>query len=180
MLVGSLAPAAEAAPWRAYPRTDHLLGVDGAGAEKDLRVVRQHRLEERDDGLADRSHQGHGDMRAVAGVYMFQSSWDKAEPYMVRALKAVEVANGPDDGQVLVPLWGLCDLYDRMGKADQSQPCWHRATGLVEKQSGESSRAVTGPLSNEAKALRRLGRNDEAEKLEQRLAQINRTTAQAN
>jgi hypothetical protein len=67
-----------------------------------------------------------------------------------------------------------------MGKADQSQPCWHRATGLMEKQSGENSPSLIGPLSNEAKALRRLGRNDEAEQLEQRLAKINRTTAQAN
>jgi hypothetical protein len=98
----------------------------------------------------------------------------------VRAVKAIEVANGPDDGQVLVPLWGLCDLYDRMSKADQSQPCWHRATGLMEKQSGENSPGLIAPLTNEAKALRRLGRNNEAEQLEQRLAKINRTTAQAN
>jgi tetratricopeptide (TPR) repeat protein len=119
-------------------------------------------------------------LRAMAGLYMAQQSWQKAEPYLVRAVKAVEVANGPDDGLVLVPLWGLCDLYDRMGKADQSQPCWRRATGLMEKQSGENSPGLIAPLTNEAKALRRLGRNDEAEKLEHRLAQINRTTAQAN
>jgi tetratricopeptide (TPR) repeat protein len=116
----------------------------------------------------------------MAGLYMAQQSWQKAEPYLVRAVKAVEVANGPDDGLVLVPLWGLCDLYDRMGKADQSQPCWHRATGLMEKQVGENSPNLATSLTNEAKALRRLGRNDEAQKLEQRLAQINRTTAQAN
>ena len=59
-------------------------------------------------------------LRAMAGLYMAQRSWDKAEPYLLRAVKATEVANGPDDGQVLIPLWGLCDLYDRLGKADKS------------------------------------------------------------
>jgi hypothetical protein len=45
-------------------------------------------------------------LRAMAGLYMAQRSWDKAEPYLLRAVKATEVASGPDDGQVLIPLVG--------------------------------------------------------------------------
>ena len=91
-------------------------------------------------------------------------------------MKGSEAAAGPDDGMVLVPLWGLCDLYDRWGKAEKSQPCWRRATGLMEKQVGENSPDLATSLSNEANALRRLGRKDEADQLEQRLAKIHRTT----
>lgn len=52
-------------------------------------------------------------LRALAGVFMAQSRWRKAEPYLLRAVKANEVVAGTDDGLVLVPLGGLCDLYDR-------------------------------------------------------------------
>src|SRR6266852_1881725 len=44
------------------------LGVDGAWAEVDLRVGRQHRLEDRDNRLPERPHERHRDMRAVDGV----------------------------------------------------------------------------------------------------------------
>src|SRR5258708_19073377 len=44
------------------------LGVDWAWAEVDLRVGRQHRLEDRDNRLPERPHEGHRDMRAVDGV----------------------------------------------------------------------------------------------------------------
>lgn len=99
---------------------------------------------------------------------------------MLRAVKAIEVSTGPDDGQVLIPLWGLCDLYDRLGKADRSQACWHRATGLMEKQAGENSPNLATSLTNEANAPRRLGRMNEADQLEQRLERIHRTAAQTN
>jgi hypothetical protein len=39
----------------------------------------------------------------MAGLYMAQGSWGKAEPYLLRAVKAIEVSTGPDDGQVLIP-----------------------------------------------------------------------------
>ena len=117
-------------------------------------------------------------MRVLAGLYMAQSEWGKAEPYLLRAVKANETAAGADDGLVLVPLWGLCDLYDRWGKPEKSQPCWHRATALMERQVGSNSPNLAASLTNEANALRQLGRKDEAEELEQRALKIHQTSAQ--
>ena len=79
---------------------------------------------------------------------------------------------------VLVPLWGMCDLYDRWGKPEKSQPCWHRATELMEKQVGVNSPDLETSLTNEANALRKLGRNSEADPLVQRLAKIQLTASQ--
>jgi tetratricopeptide (TPR) repeat protein len=111
-------------------------------------------------------------LRAMAGLYETESDWPKAETYLLRAVKGAEVAQ-PE--MVLIPLWGLCDLYDRWGKPDQSQPCWHRATGILEVQFGHDSPRLSDSLNNEARALRLLGRKDEAESLDQRLAKIRQT-----
>jgi tetratricopeptide (TPR) repeat protein len=111
-------------------------------------------------------------LRDMAGFYETQSDWPKAETYLLRAVKGAEAAQ-PD--LVLIPLWGLCDLYDRWGKPEQSQPCWHRATGIIETQFGHDSPRLSDSLNNEARALRQLGHKDEAESLEQRLAKIRQT-----
>jgi len=49
-----------------------------------------------------------------------------------------------------------------------------------EKKRGEGDPTFQASLTNETKALRKLGRNDEAEKLEQRSAKIQKTSASAN
>jgi tetratricopeptide (TPR) repeat protein len=117
-------------------------------------------------------------LRAMAGLYMAQSDWSKAEPYLLRAVKGSEVAAGPDDNMVLVPLWGLCDLYDRWNKPEKSQPCWRRATGIMEKQVGVNSPDLGTSLTNEASALRKMGRTSEADQLVQRLVKIQLTASQ--
>ncbi len=111
-------------------------------------------------------------LRTMAGFYESQSDWPKAETYLQRAVKGAEVSQPQ---MVLIPLWGLCDMYDRWGKPDQSQPCWHRATGILETQFGHDSPRLSDSLNNEAHAMRQLGRNDEAVSLEERLAKIRRT-----
>src|SRR5579864_681753 len=118
-------------------------------------------------------------LRMMALVYRVQKKWDKAEPYLLRAVKSGEIAAGPETNDVLVPLYGLCDLYDRWGKPEKSHPCWHRVTGIVEKVEGESSPGMSASLTNEANALRKLGRKDEAEQIEERLRKIHRA-AQTN
>ncbi|HLV86971.1 MAG TPA: tetratricopeptide repeat protein [Candidatus Sulfotelmatobacter sp.] len=110
-------------------------------------------------------------LRAMAGFYESQSEWPKAETYLLRAVKGAEVAS---PGMVLIPLWGLCDLYDRWGKPDKSQPCWHRATEQMETQVGHDSPRLSESLTNEANALRKLGRAGDAEQLEERLVKIRR------
>ena len=117
-------------------------------------------------------------LRALAGLYMAESDWPKAETYLLRAVKGAETSSGPDNYMVLVPLWGLCDMYDKWDKPDKSQPCWHRATEMMAKQFGENGPQLATSISNEVNALRKLGRQSEAEQLEQRLVKIQRTAAQ--
>jgi len=106
-------------------------------------------------------------LRNMAGLYMAQNDWPKAETYLLRAVKGAEAA-APD--MELIPLWGLCDLYDRAGNPEKSQACWHRATDLMAQRMGQNNPQLAQSMTNEATALRKLGRNDEAQKLEQRVA----------
>jgi tetratricopeptide (TPR) repeat protein len=110
-------------------------------------------------------------LRALAGLYETESDWPKAETYLLRAVKGAEASNG----MVLIPLWGLCDMYDRAGNPEKAQPCWHRATDLMAQQVGENSPQLAQSLTNEANALRKLGKNDDAQKVEERLTKIHRT-----
>ena len=111
-------------------------------------------------------------LRNMAGFYEAQSDWPRAESYLLRSVRGAEEG---DPGMVLIPLWGLCDMYDRWGKPEQSQPCWHRATGILETQYGHDSPQLSDSLNSEAQALRKLGRINEAESLEQRLTKIRQT-----
>jgi tetratricopeptide (TPR) repeat protein len=106
-------------------------------------------------------------LRNTAGLYMAQSDWRKAEMYLLRAVKGAESA-APE--MELIPLWGLCDMYDRAGNPEKSQGCWHGATDLMAQRMGQNSPQLAQSMTNEATALRKLGRNEEAQKLEQRVA----------
>jgi tetratricopeptide (TPR) repeat protein len=119
-------------------------------------------------------------LRALAGLCMKEKKHDKAESYLVRAVKANEVMGEPDGNEVLIPLWGLCDLYDTWNKPEQSQPCWHRATGILEKQFSEQSPNLVPSLTKEAQALRRLGQGGEAAQLEKRAKAIGEMAAKPN
>lgn len=113
-------------------------------------------------------------LRNIAGLYMAQGDWPKAEAYLLRAVKGAEVSA---PAMVLIPLWGLCDMYDRAGNPEKSQPCWHRATETMASQMGQNSPQLAQSLTNEATALRKLGRTDEALKIEQRVVNIQSTSA---
>jgi hypothetical protein len=117
-------------------------------------------------------------LRAVAGFYMSRKDWAKSEVYLLRAVKAEETSEGQDDNLVLVPLWGLCSLYDTWQRPEKAQPCWHRATQIVEKESGTNSPDLAQPIKNEVNALRTLGRENEANQLEMRLAKIQPASSQ--
>jgi tetratricopeptide (TPR) repeat protein len=106
-------------------------------------------------------------LRNIAGLYMAQSDWPKAETYLLRAVNGAEAAAPQME---LIPLWGLCDMYDRAGNPEKSQGCWHRATDLMAQTMGQTSPQLAQSMTNEATALRKLGRNDDAQKLEQRAA----------
>jgi tetratricopeptide (TPR) repeat protein len=117
-------------------------------------------------------------LRMMAGLYEVQGQYEKAEPYLLRAVRADDLLG--DDDLTLIPLYGLCDVYDHLGKAAESQLCWHRATEIMETQVGQDSPDLLAALTSEAKALRQLGRKDEADQLEQRSEKIRRTAALTN
>lgn len=112
-------------------------------------------------------------LRGLAHLYQEQGDWPKAEVSLLRAVKGAE---GAGNGMLIIPLWGLCDLYDRWDKPDKAQACCHQATDLMVTQYGENSPNLTESLTSEAKALRKLGRVDEAAKVEERIAKIHRTS----
>jgi tetratricopeptide (TPR) repeat protein len=113
-------------------------------------------------------------LRNFAGLYMVQNDWPKAEMYLLRAVKGAEVAAPQME---LIPLWGLCDMYDRAGNPEKSQGCWHRATDLMAQRMGQNSPQLAQSITNEAAALRKLGKNDEAQTLEQRAAGLQSVSA---
>ena len=113
-------------------------------------------------------------LRNIAGLYMAQSDWPKAEAYLLRAVKGAEAAAPQME---LIPLWGLCDMYDRAGNPEKSQGCWHRATDLMAQQMGQNNPQLAQSMTNEATALRKLGRTDEALKLEQRVTGLQSVTS---
>ena len=120
--------------------------------------------------FGEKSSRASESFRTLAGLYMAQSQWDKAEVYLLRAVKAVE---GPDDtGDVLMPLWGLCDMYERAGKTEKAEPCWDRATELMGKQYGKNSPNVVRSFASEADLLRQAGKTREAEMLQERVAKL--------
>ena len=149
---------------------------DYAGAEKYFERILDINLKT----LGENSERTSQSLGTLAGLYMAQGLWEKAEPYMLRAVKSEETASGTDAFQVVLPLWGLCGMYDMWNKPEKSQPCWHRLSAIAEKKHGESDPTFQASLANEAKVLRKLGRNDEAGKLEQRSARIQKTSALAN
>lgn len=168
-------------PW--YPRVTEplrFLGSIAAGRGKyaEAEGYFSRALEINLKAFGENSSRTADNLRGIAGLYMLQQQWDKAEPYLLRAVKAEEISSGPDDNMTLVPLWGLCDLYDRWGKPEKAQPCWHRATGIMEKVEGMNSPALKDSLMSEASALRKLGRSGEAQKLEERIVDIQKTAAQ--
>jgi tetratricopeptide (TPR) repeat protein len=167
----------------AYPRVTEplrFLGSIAAGRKKyaEAESYFSRALEINLKAFGENSSRTTDSLRGMAGLYMLQQQWDKAEPYLLRAVKAEEIASGPEENMTLIAVWGLCDLYDRWGKPEKSQTCWHRATGIMEKTEGMNSPALKDSLMSEANALRKLGRNGEAQKLEERIVDIQKTAVQ--
>lgn len=111
-------------------------------------------------------------LRAMAGFYMQQQDWPHAETYLLRAVKAQEASAGATNGLVLVPLWGLCSLYDTWGRPEKSQPCWQHAVEIADSQPDHDTGDLAPALKLESAALRRLGRNSEADQLDLRLTKL--------
>ncbi len=119
-------------------------------------------------------------LRFVAQAYVAQGQYDKAEPYLLRAVRINESLFGATlPGSSGVPLWELCNLYDKWGKPEKAEPRYHEMLLSFEKQYGVDSPVLLSTLTGEANALHKLGRNDEASAIERRMQSIRGTTSQA-
>ena len=108
----------------------------------------------------------------ASNVFILQKAYDKAESYLLRALRIDEALHGKDGWDINIPLGYLCNVYDQWGKPDKAAPCEQRDASLVEKQFGPNSPVLLQVLPNEAKALRALNRPKEAAKIDQRVQSI--------
>jgi tetratricopeptide (TPR) repeat protein len=116
----------------------------------------------------------------LAGVYVGQGSYDKAEPYLLRAVQIDESLFGRDGfGLDAIPLWNLCDLYDKWNKPEKAEPCFHEILALREKRYGMNSPFLLPTLRSEAKVLHQLGREGKATQVEQQMQSIRAATAQS-
>ena len=81
---------------------------------------------------------------------------------------------------MLLPRGALCGLYDRWEQSGKSAACNRQLLAVLEKQFGESSPQLVTTLASQTKALRKLGQTAEADRIDQRLAQIRATTMTPN
>jgi tetratricopeptide (TPR) repeat protein len=135
-------------------------------------------LEVNEQTFGENSSRTAESLRQMAGLYMRQGDWATAEPFLLRAVKAEENGTNSDPSMVVIPLYGLCALYDLWSKPEKSQPCWHRTTELMEAHLGTQSPLLGDTLRKEAEALHRLGRDQEAVPLQQRVTRLQ--VAQSN
>jgi hypothetical protein len=81
-----------------------------------------------------------------------------------------------DNVGMVPPRSALCAVYDRSEQASKSVKCNRRLLAVLEKQFGASSPQLVTTLASQVKALRKLGQATEADKIDQRMAQIRATT----
>jgi tetratricopeptide (TPR) repeat protein len=123
--------------------------------------------------FGEKSSRAAESFRGLAGLYMAESKWDKAETYLLRSVKALEAdGTNPDDAMLLMPLWGLCDLYERSGRSDKAEPCWDRASDVMNKQFGKDTPKLASSLAAEADELRQMGKVKEAAMVQARVAKL--------
>jgi tetratricopeptide (TPR) repeat protein len=120
-------------------------------------------------------------LRILGSAYLYQESYDKAEPYLVQA---TEIERKLYDyqptygGLALMSLSTLCTLYERWNQPGKLEPCDRQLIVAIDKQStGPDTLFLELTLAREAKTLRTLGRPQEAAQIEQRLKSLQPSAA---
>jgi hypothetical protein len=113
-------------------------------------------------------------------VFVVKKQYDKAEPYLERAVHIEEALFGNTGINIAGPLGSLCRLYDAWGKAEQADACDRRMVGVLEKQYGANNPAIVMALQDDSKQLRALGRIADANAVDKRLASIRAGTMKSN
>lgn len=104
------------------------------------------------------------DFRNLAVVLCTQGKFDKAEPFMRRAVSILEKA-GADANQLELAeaLSSLGNIYLRQDKYAESEPVLKRALVIYECEAPANDFHMAQALTDYARLLRRTQRNDEAE-----------------
>ena len=112
----------------------------------------------------------------LGGAYLYQESYDNAEPYLVHAAeieKKLYDYSPSFGGMGLMSLTTLCTLYERSNQPAKLEPCDHQLIVAIDKQqAGPDTHFLELTLAREAKTLRALGRPQEAATMEQRLKSL--------
>ncbi|MGH9680969.1 MAG: tetratricopeptide repeat protein, partial [Candidatus Acidiferrales bacterium] len=114
-------------------------------------------------------------LRLLASLYVRHQDYTTAQTYLLHAVQIDEATYGRDGFGVSLPLWFLCDLYEKWNKPELAEPRYRQMIAIIEKQYGTDSPMLLTTLTTEAKTLRKLGREKEAEAVDQRSVSIRST-----
>jgi hypothetical protein len=102
-------------------------------------------------------------------VYEVQQSYEKARPYLIRAVSVGEKLYGAQDYRAMAPLYHLCETEIHLEHFEAASDCYAKLIPEMETIYGARSPDINPALMAYADALKHLGRNDEAGKVEQRV-----------
>lgn len=111
-------------------------------------------------------------LRLTATVYTVQNSYDKAQPYLVRAVDAGEKLFGNEDYRTIAPLYALCEAEGHLNNPTDTEQCYRRLVSGMETIYGANDPTLVRALSEYARSLKGVGKNGEALKVEQRAESI--------
>lgn len=151
----------------------HLLAGNSLGS-KDFVAAQSYaqralELSQKDMGL---NNQVYESLRLAAMVYTVQNSYDKAQPYLLRAVDAGNKLYGNEDDRTIAPLYALCDAEGHLNNPTETEQCYRRLVSGMETIYGASNPALVRTLTEYAQSLKGVGKTDEAFKVEQRAESI--------
>jgi tetratricopeptide (TPR) repeat protein len=119
-------------------------------------------------------------LMTIGYVYYTEKNYEKAEPYIEKAVKIHGQLSGPQ-AMILVSSQGvLCMIYDALGQPANAEPCDSQLLKLVEQYYGANSPALAPILASESKALRDLGRSVEADSVDRRMQSLQQAAVDPN
>jgi tetratricopeptide (TPR) repeat protein len=114
-------------------------------------------------------------LMSLGYVYLAEKKYEKAEPYIQKAMKIHEQLTGPQKMILVSSKHMLCRIYEGLGEAAKSEPCNRELVTLMEPVYGANNAALAPALAGESKALRELGRSVEADDLDRRRQSLEQT-----
>jgi hypothetical protein len=77
-------------------------------------------------------------LRMVSTVYIIQQAYDKARPYLVRAVDLGEKLYGSHDYRTIGPLYALCDVESHLDDPKDTEQCYQRLVAVWNRSTGKT------------------------------------------